>query len=418
MKRTLFIVLFLIFSTAKSWSQTNLLTDLIACYPFNKSVNDASGRGNHGGATGGFLVQDRFGSDSSAYYFNGTKDYIELNPSDFKNNYFSISLWVNMATIPTLGESACFISIGSANGVQSISYVNNGNSEGFVAEGFVSEGKSLKCTGGPIAKTSMWYHLVFIKSDADYNFYINGKLVSIIAAAGINPFYGNEIPRVVIGRRSAGQYTFTHGTVDDFHIYKRAITANEVKLLFEGEKQPEIELKIDNDNPCGGDNVNFEVKGASESANYRWKFDDKNKLTYVNKFELPTQQKQADYEINMSVEIVDDFTCFPQKPKKASQKIKVKVCSELTNLTIPNVFSPNGDGINDTWEIPNLDRIPEATITIYDRKGTIIFKSKGYNQPWDGTLNGTKLEPGAFDYAISTNIKGEKKILGAVLLVR
>jgi gliding motility-associated-like protein len=418
MKKILLLVLFLSISASTTWCQTTILTDLIACYPFNKSVNDASGRGNHGGATGGFLVQDRFDRDSAAYFFNGIKDYIELNPIDFKNNYFSVSLWVNMASIPAVGESACFISIGSANGVQSISYVNNGNSEGFVAEGFVAEGKSLKCTGGPIAKTDSWYHLVFIKSDADYNFYINGKLVSIIAAAGMNPFYGTEIPRVVIGRRSAGQNTFTHGTLDDFHIYKRAITANEVKLLFEGEKQPEIELKIDNENPCGGDNVNFEVKGATESANYRWKFDDKSKLTYVNKFELPTEQKPKDYEINMTVEIVDDFTCFPQKPKKANQNIKVKVCAELTNLTIPGVFSPNGDGINDTWQIPNLDRIPEATIVIYDRKGTIIFKSKGYNQPWDGTLNGSKLESGTFEYSIRTNIKGEKVLMGAVLLVR
>jgi gliding motility-associated-like protein len=418
MKTAIISITFLCIFLTKAWCQTNLLSELIACYPFNKSVNDASGRGNHGGTTGGFLVQDRFERDSAAYFFNGTSNYIELNPIDFKNNYFSISMWVNMASIPSAGESACFISVGSANGVQSISYVNSGNSEGFVAEGFIGEGKSLKCTGGPIAKTDSWYHLVFIKDEGSYNFYINGKLVSIIAAAGISPFYGNEIPRVVIGRRSAGQNTFTHGTLDDFHIYKRAITPNEVKLLFEGEKQPEIELKIDNENPCGGDNVNFEVKGATESANYRWRFDDKSKLTYLNKFELPTDQKPADYEINMSVEIVDDFTCFPQKPKKATNKIKVKVCSELTNLTIPNVFSPNDDGINDTWEIPNLDRIPEATITIYNRKGTIIFKSKGYNQPWDGTVNGSKLGASTFDYVISTNIKGEKMLVGAVLLVR
>ena len=418
MKASLFILFYCIIFLHESSGQTNLLTDLIACYPFNKSLNDASGRGNHGGATGGFLAPDRFGSDSSAYFFNGTKDYIELNPTDFKNDYFSISLWVNMATIPALGQSACFISIGSANGVQSISYVNNGGLEGFVAEGFVAEGKSIKCTGGPLAKTDTWYHLVFIKSESEYNFYINGNLVSIIAAAELNPYYGNEIPRVVIGRRSAGQFTFTHGSLDDFHIYERAITPNEIKLLFEGEKQPEIELITDNNNPCEGDYVNFEVKGASESANYRWKFDDKSKLTYVNKFELPTDKKNTDYEINMSVEIVDDFTCFPQKPKKASQKIRVKVCSELTKLAIPNVFSPNGDGINDTWEIPNLNRIPEATIVIYNRKGTLIFKSKGYSQPWDGTLNGSKLESGTFDYVISTNIKKEKMLKGAVLLVR
>ena len=117
MKNICFLILFLSTSTEKGWCQTNLLSELIACYPFNKNVNDASGRGNHGGATGGFLVQDRFERDSSAYFFNGTKDFIELNPIDFKNKYFSISLWVNMGSIPAGGESACFISIGSATGV-------------------------------------------------------------------------------------------------------------------------------------------------------------------------------------------------------------------------------------------------------------------------------------------------------------
>ncbi|WP_159439829.1 T9SS type B sorting domain-containing protein [Pontibacter lucknowensis] len=72
----------------------------------------------------------------------------------------------------------------------------------------------------------------------------------------------------------------------------------------------------------------------------------------------------------------------------------------LGELDIPNGFTPNGDGINDTWVIRNLpEAFPNCRVTIYNRWGSPVFESRGYGKEWDGTNNGKRLPDGTY-YAI------------------
>lgn len=73
----------------------------------------------------------------------------------------------------------------------------------------------------------------------------------------------------------------------------------------------------------------------------------------------------------------------------------------LRGLEIPNGFSPNGDGINDTWRIRYLDGYPDATIEVYNRGGQIVFRSVGYSKDWDGTYQGKALPIGTYYYIIN-----------------
>jgi len=51
-------------------------------------------------------------------------------------------------------------------------------------------------------------------------------------------------------------------------------------------------------------------------------------------------------------------------------------------------FSPNGDGINDTWNINTLSfQYPDCTVDVFNRYGQQLFHSEGYSKPWDGTYN-------------------------------
>lgn len=70
----------------------------------------------------------------------------------------------------------------------------------------------------------------------------------------------------------------------------------------------------------------------------------------------------------------------------------------LKPLLIPNAFSPNGDGINDKWEITNLGDYSFAIVEIFNRNGQSVFRSYGYSYPWDGTLNGKPLPVGVYYY--------------------
>ncbi len=86
-------------------------------------------------------------------------------------------------------------------------------------------------------------------------------------------------------------------------------------------------------------------------------------------------------------------------------------------VIIPNSFSPNGDGINDLWRIEALTTYPNADVAVFNRYGQTVFHSTGYNQPWDGTLNGRSLPVETYYYVIDLR-NGTPKLAGWVLLIR
>ncbi len=91
----------------------------------------------------------------------------------------------------------------------------------------------------------------------------------------------------------------------------------------------------------------------------------------------------------------------------------------LKKLSIPNAFSPNDDGINDTWYIKNLENYQTAIVEIFDRYGRRVYQSTGYNKPWDGrTSNGSALPVGVYYFIITPNGNNYNKITGSVTLIR
>ena len=89
----------------------------------------------------------------------------------------------------------------------------------------------------------------------------------------------------------------------------------------------------------------------------------------------------------------------------------------LSLLSIPNTFTPNGDGINDTWEIKYLDYYPKSTVNIFDRWGQKVFSSIGYPIPWDGTYKGTVLPSGTYYYIIDPK-NGQAVFSGWLAIIR
>ncbi len=90
-------------------------------------------------------------------------------------------------------------------------------------------------------------------------------------------------------------------------------------------------------------------------------------------------------------------------------------------IEIYSGFSPNGDGINDTWVITNAvqygDRI---NVKVFNRWGELVFESKGYggSQEWDGTRNGTLMPVGAYYYIIDVNDGQSEPYTGTVTILR
>ena len=110
------------------------------------------------------------------------------------------------------------------------------------------------------------------------------------------------------------------------------------------------------------------------------------------------------------VKVTDAYGC----ELSNAVNIAADYCS---TIKIPNTFTPNGDGINDTWNIPPLQDFPLCTVAIYTRWGEHVFNSIGYAKPWDGTYNNKSLPVGTYYYII--DLKNNSKLLsGFVTLIR
>jgi gliding motility-associated-like protein len=97
--------------------------------------------------------------------------------------------------------------------------------------------------------------------------------------------------------------------------------------------------------------------------------------------------------------------------------VKVNPVNE-TCLIIPNAISPNGDLINDVWNIGLKELYPSMEVKIFNRWGEPIWRSeKGYPKPWDGRSNGSELPIDSYHYIIDLH-NGSKPIIGNVTIVR
>jgi gliding motility-associated-like protein len=91
---------------------------------------------------------------------------------------------------------------------------------------------------------------------------------------------------------------------------------------------------------------------------------------------------------------------------------------EYIDVCIPNHFTPNGDGINDTWAPGCTINYKDLTFDIFDRYGRVICKYK-LGQKWDGRYNGAELPSGDYWYVLKLNDnKDDREFVGHFTLYR
>ena len=84
-------------------------------------------------------------------------------------------------------------------------------------------------------------------------------------------------------------------------------------------------------------------------------------------------------------------------------------------LFIPNGFSPNGDGFNDTWDIPYLNQYPDSKVKVFNRWGQELYSGNGNSNPWNGAYKGKDLPTADYYYIIIIE-QIDKKLTGTVTL--
>ncbi|MEM9831466.1 MAG: PKD domain-containing protein [Bacteroidota bacterium] len=100
---------------------------------------------------------------------------------------------------------------------------------------------------------------------------------------------------------------------------------------------------------------------------------------------------------------------------QASTAILVNVIN--CQLVIPSGFTPNGDNVNDTWELQNINTFEQKLVEVYDRYGHRVFFSDNYNQAWDGSYRGDLLPTGTYYYRIELE-EGSQSYQGKVTILQ
>jgi len=134
--------------------------------------------------------------------------------------------------------------------------------------------------------------------------------------------------------------------------------------------------------------------GASSGSPYSWSPEPEN-ATYTSDSTFTFYPSNAGETISLSA-VSTIGSCTVNAP------IYVHINEPIY---IYNALTPNGDGYDDFWEISGLN-IPcfeAAEVSVYDRWGQLIFRSLGYQTPWDGTNRGKFLPTGPYYYVIEPN---------------
>lgn len=149
--------------------------------------------------------------------------------------------------------------------------------------------------------------------------------------------------------------------------------------------------------------VQLEGNGSGNSITYLW-----TPATYLDDPSKPNPIATPTEDMVYTLQVTNGCNVM------VSDEVSVRVYQQIF---IPNSFTPNGDSVNDVWNIAGLITYPECSVKIFNRYGDVIYSGKGYDSPWDGRYKGADLPQGVYYYIIDLN-NGESPYRGAINIIR
>ncbi|MCX6226451.1 MAG: gliding motility-associated C-terminal domain-containing protein [Bacteroidia bacterium] len=150
---------------------------------------------------------------------------------------------------------------------------------------------------------------------------------------------------------------------------------------------------------CSDGEINLMIKGGTPPYSVKWSTNDT--ITFLS---------------NM---VLGKYLVWVTDAAKCHENALIDLTLGYPPFSIPNAFTPNGDGINEKWEIAALKDFPECLVKIFNRSGHLIWWSEtGYPEPWDGIdKSGNVLPVGSYYYLIWLQ-SDLKPLKGSVSILR
>lgn len=181
---------------------------------------------------------------------------------------------------------------------------------------------------------------------------------------------------------------------------------------------PGTEIQLPPDISTTNNLVNFSSTSLNGPiTSYYWQFGDpsdlsKDSSTLANPSHLYDSNKPGSYTVFL--ETVNEFGC----KEVTSRTFDI---FEEFSFFIPNTFTPNGDGLNETFHPKGIGfREKGFVMDIFDRWGTRVYSTTEYGKGWDGTVKGSPAASGVYIYKIrvATQGNGKREFAGHVNLIR
>ena len=390
-------------------AQTNV--GLVAYYPFDSDFADATGStANAGIPEGGPTFA--CGARDSSLRLDGVDDQIvylgpviqEFDTEDFTVSFYFKSIGTG-GTQYLLSKRSTDCSAERSFYVRYVPLTRTLNV--FLGE---NQSKSISFVES-INPNRCWNQVTIIRQSTRVRLYINGRLrQEQFTNSRLNILNDGAL---IVGNSDclgANERGFS-GLIDDFRVYFRALDEIEAR-----------ELYIAPDNITNRDTLIF-LGGSvpielSETCGTSFSWSPAAEITppnVPNPTITPTTPGRQAYVVS----ITDDIS-----PCVATDTIRVNVVDPNTldceTVFLPEAFTPNNDGINDTYGISNPFAIQELlSFEIFDRWGGRVFYTEDPFGRWDGSANGEPVNPGLMLYRIRHICNGEEQVAtGSVTIMR
>jgi gliding motility-associated-like protein len=156
-------------------------------------------------------------------------------------------------------------------------------------------------------------------------------------------------------------------------------------------------------------------------------------LGYASKEEYIEAIRSIKYNYKLTIDDDGEQSAISTEPKKIfisvndgqliSEKKGRSIDLETSvDLDIPNAFTPDGKGANETWAVQpltNSDQFDRTVVRVFNKRGLLIYESVGLENEWDGTFNGEQLPADTYYYTIDLHLSFIKKTYkGFVMILR
>ncbi len=410
MRIKLFILLFLTFSLSV---RSQITEGMRAYYTFDfcqgPILDDEVGGNN------GFIYNTptdldcRCGVKGNSLRFDGLNDYIVFEgvfDELFSTRDFSISFYFQPEL--AIGEQVILSKRSNCDPDRSMLFTYNSNNR--VLKVVLRENGSKISTVSYRLDEGCWFHVGLVRDGNTSTLFVNGKMVAensqpsrvdignsaefIISAGSINPCSSGEIPFA--------------GRIDELRIYRNALSDDDMATLYFA---PETIINRDT-SIFIGDIVNIQTIVACANF-FSW-----TPATGIDDPKVANPVLSPEETTTYTVSFGQGNDCV------AFDSIEVTVIDpsklDCNDIYLPKAFTPNGDGLNDTYGISNYYVIQEMLdFEILDRWGSRVYYSVNPAETWDGTFLAKDLNPGVFLYRLRYICNGEEQIkVGSLTMIK